>query len=62
MEVFWVPGVNRLGNYGRWAFAEFTEVYGMQEEFAKKVEAAFVNMLAQSVAAAPNPAPLLAAA
>ena len=27
METYWVPGVNNLGKYGRWAFAEFTEVY-----------------------------------
>ncbi len=27
METYWVPGVNNLGTYGRWAFAEFTEVY-----------------------------------
>ncbi len=25
METYWVPGVNNLGTYGRWAFAEFTE-------------------------------------
>lgn len=38
METFWIPGVNRLGSYGRWAFAEFTDVYAIQEEFAAKVE------------------------
>jgi type III restriction enzyme len=27
-----VPGVNTLGTYGRWAFAEFTEVYTIREE------------------------------
>ena len=27
METYWVPGVNHLGTFGRWAFAEFTEVY-----------------------------------
>ncbi|MFQ5518138.1 MAG: acyl-CoA dehydrogenase family protein, partial [Acidimicrobiia bacterium] len=26
-DTYWVPGVNHLGTYGRWAFAEFTEVY-----------------------------------
>lgn len=39
METFWVPGVNRLGSYGRWDFAEFTDVYAIREEFAAKVEA-----------------------
>ena len=38
METFWVPGVNRLGAYGRWAFAEFTEVSDMQKEFDELVE------------------------
>jgi len=47
MDTYWVPGVNHLGTYGRWAFAEFTDVFQMQDDFAKKVEAAFANMLSQ---------------
>ena len=31
METLWVPGVNRLGAYGRWAFAEFRDVHTMRE-------------------------------
>ena len=27
MEAYWLPGVNALGQFGRWAFAEFTDVY-----------------------------------
>ena len=27
MESFWLPGVNTLGDNGRWAFAEFTDVF-----------------------------------
>lgn len=30
----WVPGVNALGGYGRWAFAEFTDPYTTEDEFA----------------------------
>ena len=41
MEVFWVPGVNRLKSYGRWAFVELKEVYKIESEFAVKVEAEF---------------------
>ena len=26
MENYWIPGVNRLDAYGRWAFAEFGDV------------------------------------
>jgi type III restriction enzyme len=33
MRAFWVPGVNNLGGYGRWAFAEFTAVYEMEANF-----------------------------
>jgi len=45
MEVYWVPGVNNIGKYGRWAFAEFTDVYEMQSDFEKKVEAEFSKMI-----------------
>ena len=33
----WVPGVNALGGYGRWAFAEFTDPYTTEDEFAELV-------------------------
>ncbi len=45
MDTYWVPGVNNLGNYGRWAFAEFTDTYLMQSEFAKKIEAEFSKVI-----------------
>jgi type III restriction enzyme len=51
METYWVPGVNNLGVYGRWAFAEFTDVYQMQADFAAKVEEAFGAMLSPLVSA-----------
>ena len=33
MDTYWVPGVNNLGEYGRWAFAEFRDVYDIEQEF-----------------------------
>ena len=45
MDTFWVPGVNRLGTFGRWAFAEFGDVYEMQEDFGARVEAAFDGLI-----------------
>lgn len=45
MKSYWIPGVNNLGKFGRWAFAEFTEVYEIEGDFAKKVEAAFGGMI-----------------
>ena len=35
MRSYWVPGVNNLEKFGRWAFTEFTGVYEMEAEFAK---------------------------
>ena len=42
---YWVPGVNRCGTYGRWAFAEFTDVFQIQSDFKDKVEAEFNKMI-----------------
>ncbi len=39
MEACWLPGVNALGAYGRWAFAEFTDVYDIEQGFRQIVEA-----------------------
>ena len=39
MRTLWVPGVNALGEHGRWGFAEFTDVWTIATEFAAKVEA-----------------------
>jgi len=45
METYWVPGVNHLGTHGRWAFAEFTEVYQIESDFEAKVAAEFNKMI-----------------
>lgn len=45
MEVYWIPGVNNLKQYGRWAFAEFTEVYQIESDFKTKVESEFNKMI-----------------
>jgi type III restriction enzyme len=49
MDTYWVPGVNNLGTYGRWVFAEFTDVYQMQADFEAKVEAEFNKMIESMV-------------
>ena len=49
METYWVPGVNNLKSYGRWAFAEFTEVYQIESDFNAKVEAEFNKMIEQAL-------------
>jgi type III restriction enzyme len=50
MENYWVPGVNNLGGYGRWAFAEFTEVYQIEADFNAKVAAEFNKMIETATA------------
>jgi type III restriction enzyme len=50
MDTYWVPGVNHLGTYGRWAFAEFTEVYQIESDFKAKVEGTFDAMIASAAA------------
>jgi type III restriction enzyme len=45
MDTYWIPGVNNLGSYGRWAFAEFTEVYQIEADFEAKVASEFDTMM-----------------
>jgi len=37
MDTYWMPGVDNLRAYGRWAF-EFTEVYEMEKGFHALVD------------------------
>ncbi|MGY2882745.1 BPTD_3080 family restriction endonuclease [Thermostichus sp. OS-CIW-28] len=46
MRNYWIPGVNNLGKFGRWAFAEFTEVFEIDTEFK-----ALIDRLIHSAAA-----------
>ena len=48
MQTCWVPAVNGLHSYGRWAFAEFTDLWTMETEFAAKIE----QQLESAIAAA----------
>jgi len=45
MDTYWVPGVNRLGKFGRWAFAEFTDVYILESELSKKINEQFGSLI-----------------
>jgi type III restriction enzyme len=48
MDTYWVPGVNHLGTYGRWAFSELTEIYQIESDFKAKVESEFDKMIASA--------------
>ncbi len=41
MDRYWIPGVNNNGQYGRWAFVEFTDIFMMESDFKEKVATAF---------------------
>ena len=55
MDTYWVAGVNNLKTHGRWAFAEFTEIYQIQSDFKAKVEAGFGKLVAVAVASGGAP-------
>ncbi|SPE53171.1 Restriction endonuclease (fragment) [Verrucomicrobia bacterium] len=38
MRTCWVPGVNNLGKFGRWDFAEFTSVFEIAADFDKLIQ------------------------
>jgi type III restriction enzyme len=43
MDTYWIPGVNNLKQYGRWAFAEFTGVYEIEADFDKMINGVFYS-------------------
>jgi len=45
MENYWVPGVNNLRSFGRWAFAEFGDIYEMDSELTAKIEEEFERLI-----------------
>jgi type III restriction enzyme len=49
MDTYWVPGVNYLQTYGRWAFAEFGDIYLIDADFKAKVAAEFATMVTRFV-------------
>jgi type III restriction enzyme len=49
MDTYWIPGVNHLGTHGRWAFAEFTEVYSIESEFEAKIESEFDKLIQKQI-------------
>lgn len=49
MDTYWIPGVNALRTYGRWAFAEFTGVFEMEDDFAVLMEKELNKMIEQQI-------------
>ena len=46
MNNLWVPGVNNLGRYGRWAFAEFHHVFEIEQRFGELIQSLFQDKAA----------------
>ncbi|MEI6654302.1 MAG: DEAD/DEAH box helicase family protein [Verrucomicrobiota bacterium] len=55
MNTYWVPGVNHLGTHGRWAFAEFCDVWEIESDFEAKIENQFNKMIQQATSAPATP-------
>ena len=49
MRAYWVPGINNLDRYGRWAFAEFISVYEIEADFNKLIAAQCESIAADPV-------------
>jgi type III restriction enzyme len=49
MDTYWVPGVNHVGTMGRWAFAEFADVYQIGADFETTVKMHFDQMICAEV-------------
>ncbi len=45
MTTYWVPGVNNLKTFGRWAFAEFGAVYEIEADFKEVIEKRFAEIV-----------------
>ena len=43
MDAYWVPGVNNLVRHGRWAFAEFTNIYAIPAGFEALIQRAVAS-------------------
>lgn len=51
MDTYWIPGVNNSGQYGRWAFAEFRDVYEIEADFEKKIEEQLAGIIERAIEA-----------
>jgi type III restriction enzyme len=45
MDTYWIPGINHLKAYGRWAFVELRDVYTMQSDLSDKISEAINKMI-----------------
>jgi type III restriction enzyme len=54
MDTYWVPGVNHLKTYGRWAFVELKELFKIQSDFSATICVEFEKTMSQFGSAKPS--------
>jgi type III restriction enzyme len=54
MENYWIPGVNNLKTYGRWAFAEFSDIWSIGSDLQRVIQDKFEQILNRSRGDAEN--------
>jgi type III restriction enzyme len=53
MDTYWIPGVNHLKTYGRWAFVELRDLYKIQSDFFAKIGGKFEEIMSPIVSTQP---------
>lgn len=51
MDTQWIPAVNHEARFGRWAFAELTDVYEIESDLEKTIATRFDAVIAETLAA-----------
>ena len=49
IENYWIPGVNNLHSFGRWAFAEFRDIFEMEKNFKELMENELNRIVEESI-------------
>ena len=45
----WLVGVNNLGSFGRWDYAEMSDIYAMGDDLSEKIMANFTDIMDDQV-------------
>ena len=49
MRTQWLVGVNNLGSFGRWDFAELSDIYAMESDLTEKIKSGFGEIIDNQV-------------
>jgi type III restriction enzyme len=49
MQTYWIPGVNNLGTFGRWKFAEFRDILTINSDFKAEVQSHVDELIEQAI-------------